>query len=83
MNSNTRSYLRSLSEEFNESTNAVRIELNRLTAAGILKVSPEGNTMMYQANQQYPLFPDIINIVKKYVGIDQIIEQVLAKLGNV
>lgn len=82
MNSNTRSYLRSLAEEFNESTNAVRIELNRLTEAGILNVSREGNTMMYQANPQYPLFNDIINIVKKYIGIDQIIEQVLAKLGN-
>lgn len=82
MNSNTRSYLRSLAEEFHESTNAVRIELNRLTEAGFLESNPEGNTVMYQANKQHPLFPDIINIVKKYVGIDQIIDQVLDKLGD-
>jgi hypothetical protein len=82
MNSDTRSYLRSLALEFNESTNAVRLELNRLTEAGLLEAHPEGNTVMYQANQLHPLFPDIINIVKKYIGIDQIIDQMLAKLGD-
>lgn len=82
MNSDTQSYLRSLADEFSESTNAVRIELNRLTEAGILNVHPEGNTVMYQANQKHPLYPDIINIVKKYIGIDQIIDQVVAKIGD-
>lgn len=82
MNSDTRSYLRSLASEFNESTNAVRVELNRLTEAGLLKTFPEGNTIVYQANQSHPLFPDITNIVKRYIGIDQIIDQVLANLGD-
>lgn len=82
MNSNTKSYLRSLAGEFNESTNAVRIELNRLSEAGILELHPEGNTVMYQANQKHPLFKDISSIVKKYIGIDQIVEQVIAKLGD-
>lgn len=82
MNSSTKSYLRSLAEEFNESTNAVRVELNRLSEAGILKGMPEGNTIMYRANQQHPLFSDISNIVKKYIGIDQIIDQVISKLGD-
>lgn len=82
MNSDTRSYLRSLAEEFDESTNAVRVELNRLADAGILRLYPEGNTMMYQANKDHPLFPDIISIVKKYIGIDQIVDQVIAKLGH-
>lgn len=71
MNSDTRSYLRSLSDEFNESTNGLRVELNRLSEAGILKVFPEGNTVMYHANQQHPLFNVMISIVKKYIGIDQ------------
>jgi len=82
MNSNTSSYLRSLAGEFNESTNAVRVELNKLSEAGILCMYPEGNTVMYQANQNHPLFGDISNIVKKYIGIDQIVDQVLAKLGD-
>lgn len=82
MNSNTSSYLRSLADEFNESTNAVRVELNRLSEAGILEVYPEGNTVMYKANKQNALFNDISSIVKKYIGIDQIIDQVLDKLGD-
>lgn len=81
-NSHTHSYLRSLAGEFSESTNAVRVELNRLSEAGILEVYPEGNTVMYKANQSHPLFNDISNIVKKYIGIDQIVEQVLVKLGD-
>ncbi len=65
MNTNTRSYLRSLADEFNESTNAVLIKLNRLSGAEILKVHPEGNTVMHQANQHQLLFPEISNIGRK------------------
>ena len=36
LNSNTTSYLRSLESEFGESTNAIRVELNRLENAGML-----------------------------------------------
>ena len=36
LNSNTTAYLRSLESEFGESTNAIRIELNRLEEAGML-----------------------------------------------
>ncbi|MEJ6981610.1 ArsR family transcriptional regulator [Pedobacter sp. P351] len=82
INSDTKSYLRSLAVEFNESTNAVRIELNRLSKAGLLHMHTQGNTVIYQANKMHPLFPDIVSIVKKYVGIDQIIGQVVAKLGD-
>jgi DNA-binding transcriptional regulator PaaX len=36
-NPDTRAYLRELTEEFGESTNAVRVELNRLSEAGSLR----------------------------------------------
>jgi len=35
LNPESRSYLRELAEEFGESTNSVRVELNRLTEAGL------------------------------------------------
>ena len=82
LNSDTRSYLRSLASEFNESTNSVRVELNKLTESGILEAKPEGNTVMYQANIHHPLFPEITKIVEKYFGFDQIIDQILSKLGD-
>lgn len=82
-NPETKGYLRGLAAEFGESTNAVRVELNRLTEAGLLQVKEEGRTKLYQANQKHSLFQDLQNIVRKYIGIDHLIDQIIHKLGNV
>jgi hypothetical protein len=76
------SYLRELAEEFGESTNAVRLELNRLTEAGILESETKGKMVLYKAKTSHPLFPDIRSIVSKITGIDQIIEAVIARMGQ-
>ncbi len=81
-NPQTKSYLRSLAEEFGESTNAVRVELNRLSEAEFLSSKPSGNTIVYTANQSHPLFPEISKIVSKYMGIDSLIEQIISKIGD-
>lgn len=81
-NVHTQSYLRSLAEEFGESTNAVRVELNRLSEAGFLESHSSGNTIVYQANKKHPLFPEITGIVSKYLGLDSLIEQVISHLGD-
>ncbi|WOK06301.1 ArsR family transcriptional regulator [Imperialibacter roseus] len=81
-NSNTQSYLRSLADEFNESTNAVRVELNRLSDAGFLQSQTRGNTIVYQANKLHPLFPEITGIVSKYLGLDRLAEHVIDQLGD-
>lgn len=79
---NNKAYLRSLAEEYGESTNAVRTELNRLSEAGLLESEPAGNTILYKANTQHPIYQDIRNLVAKYLGFDQIIETVLQRIGN-
>ncbi|MBD8487183.1 winged helix-turn-helix transcriptional regulator [Echinicola sp. CAU 1574] len=76
-------YLRGLAEEFNESTNSVRVELNRLSEAGILVSEHEGNTKSYSANRRHPLFAEMKNLVAKYLGLDRLVEVVIKKLGNV
>jgi hypothetical protein len=83
LNSNSKSYLRNLETEFNESTNSIRLELNRFEKAGLLVSGMEQNRKIYKANTSHPLFPDINNILRKYVGFDQIIEKVLGHLGSV
>lgn len=83
LNPNTRGYLRDLSKEFGESTNAIRVELNRLTDAGLLKTINDGRIKWYTANKQHTLFNDLHNIVKKYLGIDHLVEEVLKKIGTV
>ena len=37
-------------EEFNESTNSIRIELNRLTKSDLLVSNNKGRTIIYKAN---------------------------------
>lgn len=82
LNSQTKSYLRSLEQEFGESSNAIRVELNRMEGAGLLLSEHSGNRKYFQANTQHPLFNDINNILKKFVGIDQIIEWVTNQIGD-
>jgi DNA-binding transcriptional ArsR family regulator len=83
MNPGTRSYLRGLASEFGESSNAIRVELNRLTDAKLLKSSSEGRTIQYRANKDHSLFKDLQSVVKKYVGIDKLAEELAAKLGDI
>jgi predicted nucleotidyltransferase len=82
LNSNSSSYLRELESEFHESTNAIRLELNRFEGAGLLQSRTMGNKKFYHANVNHPLFPDINNILLKYIGFDKIIENVIKKLGR-
>ncbi len=82
LNSNNTGYLRSLEPEFGESTNAIRQELNRFESAGLLVSAMDGKKKVFQANTAHPLFPELHNLLLKYVGIDRIIEKVIVKLGK-
>ncbi len=83
LNSNTTAYLRSLESEFGESSNAIRLELNRFEEAGMLESRLDGNKKIFQANTRHPLFKEVHNILLKYVGLDCIIEEVIERLGEV
>ncbi|MHA7129421.1 ArsR family transcriptional regulator [Algoriphagus namhaensis] len=76
-------YLRSLAKEFDESTNSVRVELNRLTDAGLLVSTDEGKTKIYKANQSHPFFAEIKGMVSKFLGLDDLLEKVVKRMGNV
>ncbi len=82
LNSDTKSYLRNLETEFGESTNAIRLELNKFEKAGMLLSELEGNRKYFKANTKHPLFKDLNNIVFKYIGLDWIVDYVVRKLGN-
>lgn len=81
-NSQTKSYLRSLEKEFGESSNAIRVELNRFEEAGMLESEVVGNRKYFQANTQHPLFNDVNSILKKFIGIDKIIERITSQIGD-
>lgn len=83
LNPDTSAYLRGLAQEFGESTNAVRVELNRFEEAGLIQSHKEGNKKMYKVNTNFPMFNELQKIAFKHFGIDQIVHQVIEKLGDV
>src|SRR4030042_861264 len=78
----TKSYLRELSKEFNVSTNAVREELNQLTKTNLLKSEKNGRNVYYTANPEHPLFPELKSMVSKVMGLDQVIDGIVNRLGD-
>ncbi|MDX8339312.1 hypothetical protein SLH46_08980 [Draconibacterium sp. IB214405] len=82
LNKETTSYLRNLENEFGESTNAIRIELNRFEKAGLLNAELSGNKKYFRANTDYPLYKEINSILRKTIGIDRLIDNVVANIGN-
>jgi predicted transcriptional regulator len=81
-NPQTRSYLRELAKEFNVSTNSVREELNQLTKTKLLKSERNGRQVFYTANTKHPLFEELKSMVKKVMGIDKVIDDIVNRLGD-
>jgi DNA-binding transcriptional ArsR family regulator len=75
-------YLRRMEKEFGESTNAIRMELNRFTEAGLLTSEYEGKKRFYKANERHPLYEDLKRIVRKTIGIDQIVDRITSHIGR-
>ena len=74
-------YLNGLAQEFGESTNAIRKELNHLASAGYLTKNRENNKIQYLANAAHPLFSSIQKIVHQHLGLELIAEQVIKRMG--
>ncbi|GAB2481210.1 DeoR family transcriptional regulator [Algoriphagus taiwanensis] len=83
VNSQNHSHLRGLADEFGESTNAIRKELNNLTQAGILVRHSDKNKIEYQANVKHPFYTNIRDIIRKYLGLDMLLENILERMGAV
>lgn len=83
LNPGTTAYLRGLADEFEESTNSIRLELNRFEDAGMLVSESKGNKKLFKANDKHPLFGDLRNILMKYIGIDRVIEVIIDRMGKV
>lgn len=77
-----KSYLRELAKEFDLSTNAVREELNQLTKTNLLKSQKNGRNVYYTANPDHPLFPELKSMVSKVMGMDQVIDGIVKRLGD-
>ena len=78
-----RGYLNGLATEMGESTNSIRKELNHLYDAGYLSKVKNENKIEYQANSKHPLFEVLRKVVLKHLGLEDVVENVLNRMGNV
>ena len=75
-------YLNGLANEFNESTNSIRKELNNLSDAGYLLKSKQNNRVIYNADTKHPLFKVLQKIVRQHLGLEEIVETVISRMGD-
>ena len=78
-----RGYLNGLASEMGESSNAIRKELNHLHDAGYLNKVKNDNKIEYQANSDHPLYEVLRKVVLKHLGLEDIVETVLERIGNI
>ena len=78
-----RGYLNGLATEMGESTNAIRKELNHLQGAGYLEKVKVDNKVEYKANIKHPLFGILQKVVLKHLGLEDVVDTVLERMGNV
>ena len=76
-------YLNGLANEMGGSTNSIRKELNHLHDAGYLNKVKNENIMEYTANTMHPLYEVLQKVVMKHLGLEDIVDNVLEKMGNV
>jgi len=80
VNQDLSGYLQGLSKELEENSNSVRVELNRLEQAGMLKSEMDGRRKLYRVNKKHPLTSDLTTMLRKVTGIDAIIERVVERV---
>tara|TARA_B100001059_G_scaffold81784_1_gene79848 strand:- start:22294 stop:22806 length:513 start_codon:yes stop_codon:yes gene_type:complete len=78
-----RGYLNGLANEMGESTNSIRKELNHLHGAGYLKKLKQDNKVEYRVNASHPLYETLRKVVLKHLGLEDLVEVVLERMGNV
>lgn len=76
-------YLNGLANEMGESTNSIRKELNHLQGAGYLKKVKINNKVEYKADTNHPLFGILRKVVLKHLGLEDLVDKVLERMGNI
>lgn len=84
LNPGTQVYLRQLQKELSVSSNTVKLELNKLSEMKLIAAldSEEGKIKKYRANNLHPPYKNLRSLILKYIGVDQLLEEVFYKLGD-
>ncbi len=86
LNPASKVYLRGLERDLGVSSNTVRLELNKLQEMRLIQVQEEdknSKVKYYIVNQKHPMFQNLRGVIMQFAGLDQIVDQIIKKLGNV
>lgn len=82
LNPDEEAYLRELTDDFQAAPIQVKDELDQLRNAKLLVSNKEGRQVLFSANREHPLFNEPHSMVRKALGMDQILELIAKRLGN-
>ena len=74
-------HLRELARATGKPAGTLVRELNSLAEAGVLARKRVGNQVHFQANEACPIYEDLRNILKKTVGVADVLREALAPLA--
>jgi predicted nucleotidyltransferase len=75
-------HVREIARAIGKAPGTLLRELNALAAAGVLTRKPVGNQVHFQANPACPIYEDLRNILKKTVGVADVLREALAPLRD-
>lgn len=74
-------HVRELARALGKPPGTLLRELNALAAAGVLARRPVGNQVHFQADPASPIYEELRGILKKTVGVADVLREALAPLG--
>jgi predicted nucleotidyltransferase len=74
-------HVREIARAIGKAPGTLLRELNALAAAGVLVRKPLGNQVHFQANPACPIYEELRSILKKTVGVADVLREALAPLG--
>lgn len=75
-------HVREIARAIGKAPGTLLRELNALAAAGVLLRRPVGNQVHFQANPDCPIYEELRSILKKTVGVADVLREALAPLGS-
>lgn len=81
-NPNKSLHLRELARLTAASPGTLKKELDALTAVGLLLVCKVGNQTQFRANTEHPVYPELLALIHKTIGLHDVIAAALEPLGE-
>lgn len=75
-------HMREISRLTDTTSGTMKKELDRLHGAGLLEKRRVGNQIQFTANCQHPVFPELSALLRKTVGLADVLTQALAPVAD-